>query len=246
MLKLDNIAHSERLKPLSFTAEAGQLIGVIGANGAGKSTLLKIMAGLLNDVSGAATWADQDMTRWSAIERRQYLAFIPQQTQFQEPATVADLLRTAQINLRTGAKELAQWRQLSIEQFELEPLLERAVTELSGGEQRRVTLACTHAMNRPLLIADEPTASLDLNYQLLTMDWLKTSSQQGKLVFVALHDLALAAQYCDQILLLHHGALLAHGTPNQVLTDANLATAYKVSVDWLCNPKGVAMLPRRL
>jgi iron complex transport system ATP-binding protein len=78
------------------------------------------------------------------------------------------------------------------------------------------------------------------------MDWLKSCAQQGATVLIAIHDLALAAQYCDHLLLLNKGQQLAFGSPSEVLSDTNLASAFQVSVDWLCHAKGVAMLTRRL
>lgn len=246
MLELANLSYLRRLNNVNYRASAGRLVGVIGANGSGKSTLLSILAGSLKKAKGAATWHSYDLLRCSPSEQRQQLAYLAQKNEFREPIQVSDLLLTSQVNIKESPQTLSAWRDRSIEDFHLENLLSRAITELSGGEQRRVMLACIHAMNRPLILADEPTASLDLHYQLLVMDWLKAMSEQGKLVLVALHDLALAAQYCDELLLLNEGQLIASGEPNQVLTDTNLATAYKVSVDWLCNSKGVAMLARRL
>lgn len=246
MLKVQQLSYQSRINSLSFTAASGQIIGVIGANGAGKSTLLKALAGILSPTAGSAYWHDQQMLAWRPMQRRQQLSFLPQQTQFLEPILVADALLTSQINLQDSEADLADWREQSIAQFNLEALLQRSVTELSGGEQRRVSIACMSAMNRSFIVVDEPIASLDLYYQLLTMDWLRERSQSGKLVLVALHDLALAAQYCDQLILLDRGHLVGVGTPNEVLSDANLAQAYQVSVDWLCNERGVAMLPRRI
>jgi iron complex transport system ATP-binding protein len=246
MLELTNLSYPRRLNNVNYRASAGRLVGVIGANGSGKSTLLSILAGSLKKAKGEAKWHSDDLLHCSPSEQRQQLAYLAQKNEFREPVRVSDLLLTSQVNIKESSATLSAWRERSIEEFHLEHLLSRAITELSGGEQRRVMLACIHAMNRPLLLADEPTASLDLHYQLLVMDWLKAMSEQGKLVLVALHDLALAAQYCDELLLLNEGQLIASGEPNQVLTDTNLAAAYKVSVDWLCNSNGVAMLARRL
>lgn len=246
MLELTNLSHSHRLTNVDFKVPSGRLVGIIGANGSGKSTLLSILAGGLTKASGAAEWRGHDLLRWSPFEQRQQLAYLSQSNLFHEPIWVKDMLRTSQVNLVETAQNLAAWRNESVEEFQLHRLMNRPITELSGGEQRRVMLACINAMNRPLILADEPTASLDLNYQLLVMEWLKRLRVQGKLVLVALHDLALAAQYCDELMLLHEGKLLASGEPNQVLTDTNLALAYKVNIDWLCNSNGVAMLARRL
>lgn len=246
MLNLSALSVEHRLKKLDLSVEPGQLIGLIGANGAGKSTLLKALAKLTPATSGIASWQQLNMLTWSPQQQRQHLAYMGQTSQFLEPVLVSNLLEFSQINLRENPSKLAHWREESINNFELHELLMRPVTELSGGEQRRVAIACMAALGRPLLLLDEPVAGLDLYYQLLTMDWLRNMAQQQALVFVAMHDLSLAAQYCDKILLLDHGEKLAFGPPNEVLSDTNLAHAYRVGVDWICNSKGVAMLAHRL
>src|SRR5690554_1258186 len=246
MLNVTGLSVAQRIQKLSFSLEGGQLVGLIGANGAGKSTLLKTLAGLIDSTAGSASWHQFDMLTWSPHQQRQNLAYLAQSSLFLEPVTVLNLLELSQMNLSAKSALLAEWRAQSIADFELNRLINRPITELSGGEQRRVAIACMAAQQRSFVILDEPVAGLDLYYQLLTMDWLRTYTQQGGLAFVALHDLSLAAQYCDKLLLLHRGKQVALGEPNCVLTDTNLAHAYRVGVDWICNSSGVAMLPHRL
>lgn len=246
MLVIESISLERRLDAIACDIKPQQLVGVIGANGAGKSTLMKLIAGLIKPQAGAITWQGKDITQLSAIQRRQLIAYLPQQAHFVEPVPVQTLMDTSQVNLREDAQQLLSWRQQSIQTFALSEFLQRPIHELSGGEQRRVQLACIDAMHRPIVVADEPTASLDLNYQLMTMDWFRKLAHGGTLVLVAIHDIALAARYCDSLLMLDQGKLIGYGTPNEVLSDANLAQAYQVSVEWLCNEHGVAMLARRI
>ena len=110
-------------------------------------------------------------------------------------------------------------------------LRERVATELSGGERARVLLARALAVEAPALIADEPLASLDPGHQIDVMDLLRAEAQSGGLVIAVLHDLTMAARYCDRLLLLNEGRLVADGTPAEVLTPENLASVYGISAE---------------
>ena len=246
MLNVVDLTITNRLSSLSVSVPKGQLVGVIGPNGAGKSTLLKAIAGLTNIEQGRAEYEQTDLRHYSAYKRRQLLSYLPQFSQFNEPVTVEELLQLSQMNIRASSAELANWQKSAMDSFQLDRLRGRPITELSGGEQRRVAIACMATGNRSLMLLDEPVSGLDLYYQLLTMDWLRDCVKQGATVVIAIHDLALAAQYCDQILMLNNGEAVAFGCPNNVLSDTNLAHTFQVSVDWLCNENGVAMLANRL
>lgn len=246
MLEIRHLNVANRLKQINVTIPQGQLVGLIGPNGAGKSTLLQSLAGLTAADTGEVVWNRNDLMHCSAYVRRQHMAYLPQFTRFSEPVAVADLLQLSQVNIQAQPEQLRSWRTKATQHFVVEELTSRVITELSGGEQRRVALACLAASNRAILLLDEPVAGLDLYHQLLTMDWLKSAAAAGATVIVAMHDLALAGQYCDQLLLLKHTQQLAFGAPNEVLSDTNLASAFQVSVDWLCNDAGVAMLAKRL
>ena len=246
MLKFVDVTIANRLTSLSVSIPTGKLVGVVGPNGAGKSTLLKTIAGLTHIEHGRVEYEQTDLRSYTADKRRQLLSYLPQFSQFNEPVTVENLLQLSQMNIRASSADLACWQQNAMENFQLGNLQCRPITELSGGEQRRVAIACMATCQRPLMLLDEPVSGLDLYYQLLTMDWLKTCVKKGATVVIAIHDLALAAQYCDQLLMLNNGKAVAFGCPNDVLSDTNLAHTFQVSVDWLCNENGVAMLANRL
>lgn len=246
MLEINDVSVASRLRQLSVQIASGQLVGVIGPNGAGKSTLLQLLAGVTRSSAGWIEFNHINIDKCSAHRRRQLLSYLPQYSKFSEPVTTCDLLKLSQINLQATPQQLKDWRLSAVAQFQLDTLCERSVTELSGGEQRRVAIACMACSNRPLMLLDEPVSGLDLYHQLNTMDWLKGCAKQGATVIIAIHDLALAAQYCDYLLLLNKGQQVAFGSPSEVLSDTNLASTFQVSVDWLCHAKGVAMLTRRL
>lgn len=246
MLEVSGLSLESRLTNVNLRLSAGQMVGVIGANGAGKSTLLKLLAGLLTPSSGGSVWQQIDLHHINPSQRRQQLAYIAQQTLVNEAVTVAYALQVSQVNLAQTKSQLRHYRQQTSAEFGLTELLQRPVTELSGGELKRVQLACGLIGQQPLILADEPIASLDLRHQLETLMLLKQRAEHGALVLVALHDLALAARFCQQLVLLHQGQLLAVGEPAEVLSKSLLQQAYQVEVEWVCHQHGVAMLPRLL
>ncbi|KFZ30128.1 hypothetical protein IDSA_11800 [Pseudidiomarina salinarum] len=242
MLELSAVSVRKRLEGVSWTAAPGQLIGVLGANGAGKSTLLACMAGQLSPDSGGCYWQQQQVSRMTTQVRRQVISYLPQHPSVSAPVSVGHVLATGLVNLRLPVALAERVSQVARE-FNLTNLLNRPMTQLSGGEQRRVHLARSLSSDSALALCDEPVAGLDLYYQLRVMELLQQRARSGQLVCIALHDLALAARYCDKLILLHQGQLLASGQPMQVLTTDNLRRAYGIEARWWCDDDGVAMLP---
>lgn len=243
-LEVTHLTYQERLQRVSFTAQPGELVGVLGANGAGKSTLLQLLCGLLKPTAGAVSFAGSEVSQMPAIAQRQLLGYLPQAPNIEAAISVEHFLRAGMVNLQLKSPEAELQR--VVQTLTIETLLGRGVHQLSGGEQRRVHLARALLGDQPWLICDEPTASLDLYYQLQVMAILREQAVQGKLVTIAMHDLGLAARYCDRLLLLDRGALLAQGSLTAVLSDANLAQAYKIKARWLCTEDGVTLLPSLL
>ena len=170
---------------------------------------------------------------------------MPQQPFAEGALSVAEILRVGLVNLQMSIPAACELQRVT-ELLALHPLLQRPVASLSGGEQRRVHLARALLGDLPWLLLDEPIASLDIHYQLQIMELLRAQADNGKLVMVALHDLSLAARFCNHLVLLHQGQLLAAGAPAQVLSDENLATAFRIRARWLCTEQGVGWLPQRL
>lgn len=239
------LSYGQRLRDVSFSATGGQLIGIIGANGAGKTTLLQTLTGQLLPTAGRASFGNADIASITPYARRNLLGFLPQNPAAHVEVTVAHFLRSGLVNLsleHTAEHEVMR----VVELLELSDYLSRPLTQLSGGEQRRVQLARALLGDQPWLACDEPIASLDLHYQLHVMQLLKNLARSGKTVTVALHDLSLAARYCDQLILLHKGQLVAAGEPATVLLDEYLANAFGIQARWLCTEQGVALLPSLL
>jgi iron complex transport system ATP-binding protein len=219
------------LRGLSLTAAPGAFIGVVGPNGSGKSTLIKLLSGYLRPQRGAVRLGDRDLAHLPPRERARRIAVVPQDI----PATfdfsaLEVVLMGRSPHLSALGVESA--RDISIAQAAMrqtgtESLQERALGALSGGERQRVLLARALAQQTPLLLLDEPTAHLDVNFQIETLRLLRAlHAERGVTVLVVLHDLNLASLYCDHLAMLVDGRLLAEGPPGTVLTAERLEAVY--------------------
>ena len=213
-----------------FTPNA--LIGVIGPNGAGKSTLVRAMLGLARPCQGRISVNGRDLTTLGAKEIAQTLAYLPQGQTLHWPLTVERLVALGRLPhlgplSRVGPADEAAVEEAMI-RADVAHLRHRNATELSGGERARSMLARALAAGAPGLIADEPLMSLDPGHQLDVMALLAGEVAGGKLVITVLHDLTMAARYCDRLIMLHEGRIVADGTPAAVLTPGLLARVYGV------------------
>ena len=234
-----------RLRQINLTLQGGQLVGVIGANGAGKSSLLKTLAGLLEPGSGNVEMNGQLLHRMSAREKAKVFAYLPQNEKPQWDISVTELIKIGLLQQHVSGQKKQQRIDTVLAACDLISLAQRPLSTLSGGEQQRALLARALVAQPQLLLCDEPTAALDISHQLQTMRLLKQRSQQ-QLVICCLHDLPLAARFCDQLILLHEGALIDVGTPATVLSDSNLAQVFGIKAQWFCETSGVAWLPQPL
>ncbi|MDG2955219.1 ABC transporter ATP-binding protein [Bisgaard Taxon 10/6] len=226
MIKLENVSFSFGLSNVSCRIPQGKLIGIMGANGAGKSTLLKGIAGILPPASGEIWLEHCKLSEMSAKQKSERLAYFAQNTRIHWDLSVYDVIA---LGLPTPTKdESAKVRSISA-QFFLSHLLEKPFRQLSGGEQARVQLARCCIKQAPLLLADEPIASLDPYYQIDMMERLKSLTPQ-KTCVMAIHHLDLAYRFCDEIILLEKGKILANGATQAVLNAENLARAFGVKV----------------
>ncbi|RUO37911.1 iron ABC transporter [Pseudidiomarina aestuarii] len=246
MLSVDQITVAQRLDPVSFTAAEGEVIGIIGPNGAGKSSLLEVLVGSVLPQSGQVLWGGENIIGARPMRRRHLVSYIPQQPSVFADITVTELLYEATVNL--GWSSVQQHDKIAqvLREFDLQPFASRSILRLSGGEQRRVHCACSLLNQGALVIADEPTAGLDLYHQLMLLELLVKRARAGALVMIALHDLSHASMFCDRLALLDRGQFIQIGTPNEVLTATNLEKIYRVQVDWFCDERGVAMRPHRI
>jgi iron complex transport system ATP-binding protein len=219
------------LRDISFDAPAGKVVGLIGPNGAGKTTLLRAIC-QLTPSRGEVTWNGQRIDRMTARERATTLAYLPQGQVVHWPLSVRRLVELGRLP-RLGALSWpapadAAAIDAAMAAADVEGLAERDVLNLSGGERARVLLARALAVEAPVLLADEPTASLDPFHVLEIMRLLRRTAEAGRLVIMVMHELSLVSRFCDQVVLIDNGRKVAEGTPGQVLTPANLCDVYRI------------------
>ncbi|KOG64449.1 histidinol phosphatase [Streptomyces griseoflavus] len=215
----------------------GETVGLVGPNGSGKTTLLRCVYGTLAPTHGRITLDGRDLAGFSAKERARRIATVPQDggaafeltvreivamgrsphKRFWETDTAADTALTGQALARVGAAALH----------------DRSFAALSGGERQRVLVARALVQQPSLLVLDEPTNHLDIRYQL---DILALVTGLGTSALLALHDLNLAAYYCDRLYVLRAGRVVAHGTPHEILTPALLTDVYGVAAEVSVHP----------
>jgi iron complex transport system ATP-binding protein len=229
--------------------EQGGWTVVIGANGAGKTTLLRAIAGLV-DFEGSIRLLDRPASQLGRRELSRLLAVLPQEPSTPPWMTVADYVllgRTPYIGYfaQEGRRDLDATSR-ALERLDLLAYANRLLGTLSGGEKQRVVVARALAQEATVVLLDEPTAALDIGHQQQALELLDGLRQEGGLTLVAaMHDLTLAAQYADRVLLLDGGRVVADGPPADVLTRARLARHYHASVDVLAVDGRIAVVPRR-
>lgn len=224
----------DALQAVDFSANAGEIVGLIGPNGSGKTTLLRALANLRAPDSGWVRYAGRSAADVGAPELSRQIAYLAQGGEVHWPMRVEALVALGRLPHRRRLQRSAAADRAAIESAMLAAdvafLRERTMSQISGGERMRVLLARALAVEAPMLLADEPVAALDPLHQLQVMELLRRKAADGGGVVVVLHDLALAARFCDRLVLLSNGRVLATGEPAAVLTDANLAAAFGVDV----------------
>ena len=229
MIKIENLSQPYGLKDIHCTIPTDKLVGIMGANGAGKSTLLKTIAGILPIKSGEIWFDNHKLTTMTAEQKSQQLAYLAQNTEIHWDLSVYDVIALGLPNPLNRAKEQEKVRSIS-ETFSVSHLLEKSFRQLSGGEKARVQLARCCIKNAPLLLADEPIAALDPFYQIDMMEQLKSLTPSHTCV-VAIHHLSLAYKFCNEVILLNQGQIIANGETTNVLTAENLANAFSIQVE---------------
>ncbi len=233
----------------SLVLNAGELTILAGPNGAGKTTLARAMTGLLDAEGGAITFDGAPLGAMPPRARARALAYLPQGHQFHWPMSVEHIVALGRephadpFAQPTAADRTAiadAMTATAIEDFAV-----RAVTTLSGGERARVALARALATQADVLIADEPTASLDERHQLMIMELLRSIAHRGTAVLAIIHDLALATRFADRVVLMHQGRIIANDTPALALTPERIATIFGVAVHRVETPDGPLLIPSR-
>ena len=243
MIRIEKLTQSYCLSDIDCTLPSGKLIGIMGANGAGKSTLLKTIAGILSLKQGEVWFDAQPLSKMNAIEKSQHIAYLAQNTQIHWDLSVYDVIALGLAAPLPKEKERSKIQAFS-EKFAVTHLLNKPFQQLSGGEKARVQLARCCIKESPVLLVDEPIAPLDPYYQIDMMEQLKSLTPQHTCV-VAIHHLSLAYQFCDEIILLEQGKLLAVGETQAVLNAENLAKAFHIRAEIDLLEKTISKIEKR-
>ena len=227
LISTDQLTVDTRLKNASVELHSGEILGLIGPNGSGKSTLLNALAGIIEsdgDIHINNSAADTLGSR----HRAQLVGLLPQAVNSAWSINVTDVVELGR--LPWGDNDTVAI-QNAIEQSGVKEFSQRKIDTLSGGERARVWLARVLAGQPKVLLADEPIANLDIHYQIAVMDALKQYANENHGVMVAIHDLSLAARYCDRLCLINQGEIVAIGKPEEVLNPKLLTDTFGIAVD---------------
>jgi len=240
---------SAALAGVSLRVESGRAIALLGPNGAGKTTLLRAVAGLIAH-EGSVSLLGRDAARLDRRERARLLAVVPQTPETPPWLTVAEYVLMGRTpHLGPLAREGADDRDAAaraLARLDLEPFAERPLGTLSGGERQRVVVARALAQEASIVLLDEPTAALDIGHQQQALELLDAlRAADGLTLVAAMHDLTLAAQYADRILLVDAGRVVADGAPEAVLSEERLGAHYGAAVRVLRHGGGIAVVPER-
>jgi iron complex transport system ATP-binding protein len=229
------------LSGVDLDVRRGEVLGLIGANGTGKSTLLRVLAGLRPAAAGEVMLGGRPLPEISSRERARQLAFVAQEEAAPSDLLVSEMVALGRVPHARAWGGVDESSRLAVTEalllVDLEHAAGQSMDRLSGGERRRTLIARGLAQEAPVLLLDEPTNHLDIKHQLALMRLVRRLCEGlDRTVVVALHDLDLAATFCDRIAVLHDGGLFALGTPGEVLTASVLHDAFGVLATRVTHP----------
>ena len=228
-----------RLKGVSLALEPGQITAICGPNGAGKSSLLQCLAGLLAPDSGAVALAGVSLQSIPPRERAKAIGYLPQDGEIAWDVAVRSLVALGRLPHRD---RVVRHVEDAIAALDLAALANRPMSRLSGGEKARALLARVLAGEPKWILADEPLAALDLAHQLALLAHFHRAAGQGAGVVLVLHDLALAMNHADRVVVLDRGAVEADGAPEEALSEETIASVWGVRASWLGEPGARALV----
>ena len=235
------------LQDVSFRVEKGEFVGVIGPNGSGKTTLLKILYRLLSPQKGEILFELVPMRKMDRNDIAKRVAVVAQETQLLFPFSVLETVLMGRSpylgHLMFESEKDLEIAKKAMEWTKVFPFSERPVDELSGGERKRVFIARALAQEPEVILLDEPTANLDIHHQIDFLDLILTlNRERGLTIVMASHDMNIASEFCDRLILLQDGRIYKMGTPDEVITQENIESVYGCEVRIDQNP--VSGMPR--
>ncbi|GAB07126.1 iron complex transport system ATP-binding protein [Gordonia amarae] len=239
----------EVVKGVSLTVAGGSMCALVGPNGCGKSTLLSALSGVRKPDSGTVRINGRDIHTITHRDLARERSLVTQTNRTDTPFTVAEVVEMGRFPwLRTPqAARSPQVIADAIDECDLGEILDRPFSQLSGGQQARVSLGRALAQQAPVMMLDEPTAALDIHHQEAVLDILRRQRDQGTAVLIVVHDLSLAAAYADEVAVMKDGHLRAHGPTHDVMTADLLSTTYDHPVETMPHPDTgqLLIIPRR-
>lgn len=245
-MKLKNLDAGYRklrvLKGVNLNFNKGEFTAIIGPNGAGKSTLLKVLCGFLPPTSGSIEIDGRSIVSYGGSELARKIALIPQETQMQFDYTVFDLVMMGRFPYldfwQTYREEDRIFVSKLLKDLDLSDYEQKFYSQLSGGEKQRVGIARALAQDTENILMDESFSHLDINHQIEIMRLLtKINKEKGKSIVMVSHNINLAVEYCERMILLKDGRVFADGKPKEVIIDENLAAVYGIIPPIMHNPK---------
>lgn len=222
---------------VSLEIAYGRVLGLVGPNGAGKSTLLALLAGDLAATEGVVEFDGRPISHWSpkALARRRAVLLQSNAVAFSFTGReIVEMGQAPWVGTARGDDDSAIDAALAL--TDATEFADRRFPTLSGGERARISLARVLVQDTPVLLLDEPTAALDIGHQEDVLRVARSLADEGRAVVAVLHDLSLAAAYADELAMLHHGRLIAYGTPEEVLTSERIGDVYRTAVRIIPDP----------
>jgi len=241
MMKSDRLAidlsGTRIISDVSVEIREGEFVGLVGPNGSGKTTLLRGLNRSLKPVEGAVLVQSDNLWHISAIEAARRIAVVAQENQIGFDFTTSEVAAMGRIPYKSGfERDTEEDRQLvaqSLHELGLAPLAHRSFDAMSGGERQRTLIARALVQQSPILLLDEPTNHLDIHYQL---DVLHRVHSLKLTTIAALHDLNLAAAWCDRIYVMDHGRIVAGGPPHEALSAERISSIFRVRATAFTHP----------
>ena len=228
------------LEAVSIQVEAGCLLGLIGPNGAGKTTLLRTITAAVTPDTGSVLVDGESVHSLSSRAVSRLVAVVPQEPAMSFAFDVREIVAMGRTPYASrfggGDRTDAASVEAAMERTDVAAFADRPITDVSGGERQRILLARAVAQDTPVLLLDEPTASLDINHQIRTFELVRELVTDGRTVIAAIHDLGLAARYCDELAVLNEGAIVQRGTPETVLTPRTIEDVFDAAAIVTTNP----------
>ena len=243
------LGSSEILRDVTFKIEDGEMTALLGPNGSGKSTLLKTIFGILKPEIGAVYLDGRKLADMSVEAIAKEIGYLPQETS-EANLRVIDIVllgRTPHMDgLKLPDESDRRIAKKALRMVGLDGFEDRSFTSLSGGEKQKVLLARVFAQNARILLLDEPTSHLDISGQIEIMEIVKKSVEGGRSALIAIHDINLAASFCNKILMIKNGMVVYAGTPEEVITPENIRDVFNADVDVKKHAGRIYLVPKVL